>query len=177
LAHYHLTEAAAHWETVSERSYSVAHGVWSDALTVDWSGEAAEALRTDTHADMMTTSAVVDQLQEAAKIARSGASDLEAARSQMRYAVEDTHSAGFEVGEEPAHHPETAEPPFPPPKQINGFTGHGRQSVNNHDGHGVNDDALHDAVEHPMWPPSYQIDEQGRAAYLYQGKDAIVVLI
>ena len=27
-----------------------------------------------------------------------------------------------------------------------------------------------------MWPPSYQIDEQGRAAYVYQGKDAIVVL-
>jgi hypothetical protein len=96
----HLTEAAAHWETVGERSYGVAHGAWSDALTVDWSGGAAEALRTDTHADMMTTSAVVDQLQEAAKVARSGASDLEAARSQMRYAVEDTHSAGFEVGQD-----------------------------------------------------------------------------
>jgi hypothetical protein len=95
----HLTEAAIHWETVSERSYGVAHGVWSDALTVDWSGEAADALRTDTHADMMTTSAVVDQLQEAADVARSGASDLEAARSQMLDAVEDARSAGFEVGE------------------------------------------------------------------------------
>jgi hypothetical protein len=61
----HLTEAATHWETVGERSYGVSHGVWSDALTVDWSGEAAEALQTDTHADMMTTSAVVDQLQPA----------------------------------------------------------------------------------------------------------------
>ena len=96
----HLTEAAAHWETVGERSYGVAHGVWSDALTVDWSGEAAEALRTDTHADMMTTSAVVDQLQSAASVARSGASELDAARSQMRYAVEDARSAGFEVGED-----------------------------------------------------------------------------
>ncbi|MGB9252045.1 MAG: hypothetical protein WCC28_20265 [Mycobacterium sp.] len=96
----HLTEAAAHWETVGERSYSVAHGVWSDTLTVDWSGEAAEALRTDTHADMMTTSAVVDQLQSAASVARSGASELDAARSQMRYAVEDAGSAGFEVGED-----------------------------------------------------------------------------
>jgi hypothetical protein len=96
----HLTEAAVHWETVGERSYGVAHGVWSDALTVDWRGEAAEALRTDTHADMMTTSAVVDQLQEAASVARSGASELEAARSQMRYAVEDARSAGFEVGED-----------------------------------------------------------------------------
>jgi hypothetical protein len=331
----HLTEAAGHWEAVGERSYGVAHGVWSDALVVDWRGEAAEALRTDTHADLLTTSAVFDQLQEAASVARGGASDLDAARSQMRYTVEDARSAGFEVGEdlsvtdrivggsaaqrvarqaaaqafagdisrcasqlvsldaqvagrvtaavagvgatfpqtppangqvhavdsrtfkqdpppplpvdrkdmteaearaawdavnadinawnarcgrtfvlpteqgaydsciankqplldrqaairarlrdlgvpieseEPAHHPETAEPPFPPPTQVNGFTGHGRQSADNHDGHGVNDDALRDAVEHPMWQPSYQIDEQGRGAYLYQGKDAIVVL-
>jgi hypothetical protein len=96
----HLTEAADHWETVGERSYEVAHGVWSDALIVDWNGEAADALRTDTHADMMTTSGVVDQLQSAASIARSGASDLDAARSQMRYAVEDARSAGFEVGED-----------------------------------------------------------------------------
>jgi hypothetical protein len=96
----HLTEAADHWETVGEHSYGVAHGVWSDALTVDWRGEAAEALHTDTHADMMTTSAVVDQLQDAASVARSGASDLEAARSQMRYAVEDARSAGFEVSED-----------------------------------------------------------------------------
>jgi len=331
----HLTEAADHWETVGERSYGVSHGVWRDALTVDWSGEAAEALRTDTHEDMMTTSAVVDQLQSAASVARGGASDLGAARSQMRYAVEDARSAGFEVGEdlsitdrmsggsaaqmvarqaaaqtfagnigeraaqlvsvdaqvagritaavagvgntfpqtpptngqvhpvdsrtfkqdppsplpvdpkdmteaearaawaavnadinawnarcrrtfvlpteqgaydsciadkqplldkqaairarlgdlgvpiegeEPAHHPGTAEPPFPPPQQINGYTGHGRQSVDDHDGHGVNDSALQDAVRHPLSPPSYQINEQGKGSYLYQGKDATVVL-
>jgi hypothetical protein len=96
----HLTEAAAHWEAVGEHSFQVAHGTWSDALTVDWSGEAAEALRADTHADLMTTSGVVDQLQEAARAARSGASELEAARAQMRYAVEDARSAGFEVGED-----------------------------------------------------------------------------
>jgi hypothetical protein len=96
----HLTEAADHWETVGERSYGVAHGVWSDALTVDWDGEAADALRTDTHADLLTTSAVADQLQAAAIAARGGASDLDAARSQVRYAVEDARSAGFEVGED-----------------------------------------------------------------------------
>jgi hypothetical protein len=69
----HLTEAAGHWETVGERSYGVAHGVWSDALIVDWDGEAADALRTDTHADLLTTSGVVDQLQSAATVARGGA--------------------------------------------------------------------------------------------------------
>jgi guanyl-specific ribonuclease Sa len=96
----HLTEAASHWESVGDRSYGVAHGVWSDALTVDWDGDAADALRTDTHADLMTTSGVVDQLQAAATTARSGASELDAARSQVRYAVEDARSAGFEVGED-----------------------------------------------------------------------------
>ena len=327
----HLTEAADHWETVGERSYGVAHQVWRDALVIDWRGETAEALRTATHADMLTTSATVDQLQAAANVARNGASDLDAARSQVRYAVEDARTAGFEVGEDlsvtdrmtggsaaqqaarqaaaqafagnirqraaqlvgldaqvagnitasvagirdtfpptassvhavdnrtfkqdpppsspvdpkdmtadearaewakvnadiqawnarcgvenvgplpPAQysacvasrgpllerqaairarlgqlgipvdgedpgHPATAEPPFPPPRQIEGYTGHGRDSVDDRDGHGVNDDALQDAVEQPLSPPSYQIDEQGRGAYLYQGKDATVVL-
>jgi hypothetical protein len=96
----HLTEAAGHWEAVGERSFGVAHGVWSDAMVVDWRGEAADALRTDTHADLMTTSGVADQLQQAATIARGGASELQAARSQVRYAVEDARSAGFEVGED-----------------------------------------------------------------------------
>lgn len=96
----HLIEAASHWETVGELSYGVAHGVWSDAMTVEWDGEAADALRTDTHADLMTTSGVVDQLQAAAAVARSGASEVDAARSRLRYAVEDARSAGYEVGED-----------------------------------------------------------------------------
>jgi hypothetical protein len=96
----HLTEAAGHWDAVGERSFGVAHGVWSDALVADWRGEAADALRTDTHADLMTTSGVADQLQQAATIARGGASELQAARSQVRYAVEDARSAGFVVGED-----------------------------------------------------------------------------
>jgi hypothetical protein len=329
----HLTEAADHWETVGERSYGVSHGVWRDALTVDWSGEAAEALRTDTHADMMTTSGVVDQLQSAASVARSGASDLDAARSQMRYAVEDVRSAGFEVGEDlsvtdrmsggsaaqrvarqaaaqafagnigeraaqlvsvdaqvagritaavagvgntfpqtpptngqiravdnrtfkqdppqplpadpkdmtaqeaqaawadvnaeikawnarcgvenvgplpPAQYsacmadrgplverqaqirdrlrqlgipvegedpgrPATPDPPFPPPRQINGLTEHGAQRVEGRDGHGVNDNALQDAVSNPTKPPQFVPDQYG-GTWRYDGKDATVCL-
>ena len=79
-------------------------------------------------------------------------------------------------GEEPPQHPGTAEPPFPPPHQINGYTGHGQEQIEGRDGHGVADSALQDAVQHPLSPPSYQINEQGKGAYLYQGKDATVVL-
>ncbi|RUP03449.1 MAG: hypothetical protein EKK34_18455 [Mycobacterium sp.] len=57
-------------------------------------------LRTETHSDMLTTSAAADQLHEAAKVARSGASDLYASRSRVRYAVEDARTAGFDVGED-----------------------------------------------------------------------------
>ncbi|MDD4866295.1 MAG: hypothetical protein PHQ28_03965 [Mycobacterium sp.] len=96
----HLTEAASHWEIVAERSYALVHQVWRDATSIDWRGQAAEALRTVTHADMQTTSAAADQLHAAARLARSGASDLYAARSRVRYAVEDAHTAGFEVGED-----------------------------------------------------------------------------
>lgn len=96
----HLTEAAEHWEAVAGRSYAVASQVWRDALTADWHGEGVDALRTATHSDMLTTSAAADQLQAAAKVARSGASDLYAARPRVRYAVEDANTAGFGVGED-----------------------------------------------------------------------------
>jgi hypothetical protein len=338
----HLIEAADHWEAVGERSYGVAHQVWSEALSVDWRGEAADALRTATHADLQTTSATVDQLQAAASAARSGASDLDAARARVRYAVEDARTAGFEVGEDlsvtdrttggsaaqrvareaaaqafagdirqraaqligldaqvsgkitaavagvtetfpPAPAPVAppingqiraldnggfkqdpplpvdpkdmtaaqaraawaevnaeiqawnarcgvenvgplppaqysacvasrgpllerqaairarlaqlgvpvegeaptspgesggggaSEPPFPPPRQITGLTEHGAERVNGRDGHGVNDSALQDAVEHPIGPPEYASDQYG-GSYTYVGRDATVIL-
>ena len=96
----HLNEAADHWDSVAERSYGLAHQVWRDALSVDWQGETAEALHTVTHADLQTTSGAVDQLQAASSVARSGASDLDAARALVRYAVEDARAVGFEVGED-----------------------------------------------------------------------------
>lgn len=96
----HLTDAAEHWEATAERNYGLASQVWRDASSVDWQGKAADALRAATHTDMIATGAAGDQLQTAAKVARSGASDLFAARSRLQYAVEDAHSAGFEVDEE-----------------------------------------------------------------------------
>jgi len=96
----HLTEAADHWEALGGRSYEVANQVWQGALSIDWQGDTAEALRTATHADMLATSSVADQLHEAAKVARGGASDLHTARSRVQYAVEDAHTAGFNVNQD-----------------------------------------------------------------------------
>lgn len=96
----HLTDAAERWEVVAERNYGLANQVWQDASSVDWQGHAADALRTATHSDMIATGAAADQLQTAAKVARSGASDLCTARSRLQYALEDAHVAGFDVNEE-----------------------------------------------------------------------------
>jgi hypothetical protein len=96
----HLSQAADYWEAMGGRCYGLANQVWQDALSIDWQGEAADRLRTVTHSDMLTTSTVADQLHEAAKVARSGASDLYVVRSRVRYAVEDTRTAGFGVGED-----------------------------------------------------------------------------
>ena len=96
----HLTEAADHWEAIGGQSYEVANSVWQDALSIDWQGGAADALRSGTRADMLTTSSVADQLYEAAKVTRSGASDLHTARSRVQYAVEDARTAGFNVNQD-----------------------------------------------------------------------------
>lgn len=61
---------------------------------------AAEQLQARTRADRLKVSGLDDQLQHAAKVARIGASDLHAARSRLRYAVEDARAAGFVVAED-----------------------------------------------------------------------------
>ena len=43
-------------------------------------------------------------------------------------------------------------------------------------GHGVNDGALQDAVSHPTQSPVFGVDQHGRGAYIYFGRDATVVL-
>ncbi|ETB28637.1 hypothetical protein [Mycobacterium avium] len=96
----HLTDAARHWEAVGERSYSVIHQVWRDGLSSDWRGRAADALHAATHDDVGKTSGVADQLRAAAGVARSGACELVAARSRVRYAVEDAMRSGFDVYED-----------------------------------------------------------------------------
>jgi hypothetical protein len=95
----HLTEGADYWQAVAARWYETFAQVWQDSLSVDWEGKAVNALHARTHADKMRVSGLVDRLQGAATVARTGASDLYAARSGVRSAVEDARAAGFEVGE------------------------------------------------------------------------------
>lgn len=95
----HLTEGAEYWEALAGQWYEAFTRVWQDSQLVDWEGTAAEALRARTYVDKLKVGELVDQLQQAATVARSGASDLYAARSAVRYAVEDARAAGFEVGE------------------------------------------------------------------------------
>ncbi|MBV9723228.1 MAG: hypothetical protein JO082_15090 [Mycobacterium sp.] len=96
----HLTDGAEYWQAVAARWYEAFAQVWHDSLSVDWEDRAVKALHDRTYADKVEVSGLVDRLHEAATIARSGASDLDAARSGMRSAVEDACAAGFEVGEQ-----------------------------------------------------------------------------
>jgi hypothetical protein len=96
----HLTEAAGYWTATGNRWHSVFDQVWQESLSVDWKGDGAEALHTRAYADKVKVSGLVDQLHEAAKVARAGASDLYAARSRVRYAIADARDAGFVVRED-----------------------------------------------------------------------------
>lgn len=96
----HLTDSADHWTATSGQWYEVFTQVWQDSASVDWQGETAETLQTRTDNDRIKVSGLVDQLRQAAAIARTGASDLDAASSRVRYAVEDAQAAGFDVGED-----------------------------------------------------------------------------
>lgn len=62
-----------------------------------------------------------------------------------------------------------------PPRQINGLTQHGEQRVAGRDGHGVNDNAMQDAVNNPIKPPQFMPDQYG-GTWRYVGKDATVNL-
>jgi hypothetical protein len=60
----------------------------------------------------------------------------------------------------------------PAPNEISGLTQHGEEQVLTRDGHGVSDEAMHDAVDHPVSPPI----RQAGGNFKYMGKNATVVL-
>jgi hypothetical protein len=96
----HLTEAANHWDGTADRWENASIQVWQQSHSLDWQGQAREALIERTTADKTTVIGKADRLREAAAIARRGASDISAAHRRVIYAVEDAHNAGFAVGED-----------------------------------------------------------------------------
>ncbi len=96
----HLTDAADHWDTTAERWEDVSLQVWQQSHGLDWEGQAREALVARTTADKTTMLGKADQLRDAAKIARHGAGDIDAAKRRVLYGVQDAHDAGFMVGED-----------------------------------------------------------------------------
>lgn len=99
----HLGAAAASWTTTAE--------TWEDAFTTvyrqapfpggtTWEGDAADAAVLRVGSDRLTVLGAVDALHDAANVARSGASDIQAARQVVIAAVREAQAAGFTVGED-----------------------------------------------------------------------------
>jgi hypothetical protein len=96
----HLTDAADQWTATADRWENTFVQVWQQSRGLPWDGHAADALHERTYADKTMVVRKADQLREAATIARRGASDIDAAKRRVMYAVEDAHNAGFIVGED-----------------------------------------------------------------------------
>lgn len=96
----HLTEAAHHWDGTADRWEAVSAQVWQQSHGLDWAGQARDALVERTTADKTVVIGKADQLRQAAKIARRGAGDIDAAKRRVLYAVADAHNAGFNVAED-----------------------------------------------------------------------------
>lgn len=66
-------------------------------------------------------------------------------------------------------------PPYEAPQEITGRTAHGDEQIQGRDGHGVNDDAVDDAVANPTEQPTYETDRYD-GVYEYVGRNATVHL-
>jgi hypothetical protein len=99
----HLTEAATQWTTTAM--------VWEDAFTevaaqvshpggAAWEGVAAEAAQHRAYTDRLLVIGLADQLHNAARIARTGATQIDEARRLVLRTVDSAESAGFTVGED-----------------------------------------------------------------------------
>ena len=106
----HLGAAAASWTTTAE--------TWEDAFTTvyrqapfpggtAWEGDAADAAVLRVGSDRLTVLGAVDALHDAASVARSGASDIQAARQVVIAAVREAQAAGFTVGADSFGHKQT----------------------------------------------------------------------
>lgn len=99
----HLTEAATRWTTTAT--------LWEDAFTemaaqmnhpggASWVGVAAEAAQRRAYTDRLKVVGLADQLHDAARAARAGATQIDEARRLVLRTVAAAENAGFTVGED-----------------------------------------------------------------------------
>jgi len=99
----YLTEAADHWTRTAV--------VWEDSFTAlanqismpggtRWEGAAADAAFASAHTDRMTVIGLADELHAAARVARTGANQIDSARSAVLRVVDAVEAADFAVGED-----------------------------------------------------------------------------
>ena len=99
----HLDIAATHWTSAANRwrdgFTAVNSGITRPAGTA-WEGPAADAAALRTDRDRVQVLGLVDRLHEASTIARTGAADLQTAKSRALTSVDNAQRAGFAVSED-----------------------------------------------------------------------------
>jgi hypothetical protein len=99
----HLDAAATHWTSAANRwrdgFTAVYSGITRPAGTA-WEGVAADAAALRTDRDRVQVLGLVDKLQEASTIARTGAADLRTAKTRVLTTVDNARRAGFGVAED-----------------------------------------------------------------------------
>jgi hypothetical protein len=96
----HLANAAGYWNKTADQWEDAFLTMRNQSNAIAWQGAGGDALRQRTGSDLSLVSGKADQLRQAAGIARSGASDIGAAKQRVLYAVADAQDAGFDVGED-----------------------------------------------------------------------------
>lgn len=99
----HLVVAAGRWTSTAATWETAFTAVYQEVQLPGgkpWDGDAAQAALMRTHADRAKVLDAVDSLTAAAGVARSGAADIDAARSRALSAVAAAQSAGFQVGDD-----------------------------------------------------------------------------
>ncbi|MDI3314560.1 MAG: hypothetical protein QJR12_09900 [Mycobacterium sp.] len=96
----YLTEHAAHWRELAERRRNVAGAIQAQADSLDWQGQADEAMRAAMARHLRTAEEEAGLLDAAAGTAENGASVLHQQQQSVLSAVEQARQSGFVVGED-----------------------------------------------------------------------------
>ncbi|CCK58288.1 hypothetical protein [Mycobacterium canetti] len=99
----YLREAADYWArttTLWEEVFTEVHDRMVAPGGIPWQGAAAAAAREGSYRDVVAVRGAVDQLQQAAGIARRGDEQLRACKAGVLEAVDEARAGGFDVGED-----------------------------------------------------------------------------